>query len=196
MAPIVGLEPTYSRFLNSFKVPSESLNGISGQTAFGTCHSCLNEQMDVCLSRLSLKFLRDGSVNVGHYCNTAADFCSSVRLLHSSVGVGFCCPSFQAARVSSFNLRQKETLIKKRLWMGLESNQLSTTWCPALHSATHPYECRSFPTAISIRKSDKLRRAKTQRLLLLRRVLPGHNTTWRDCPESVPRTRLGIRLRQ
>ena len=45
--------------------------------------------MDVCLSRLSLKFLRDDSVNVGHYCNTAADFCSSVRLLHSSVGVGF-----------------------------------------------------------------------------------------------------------
>ena len=45
--------------------------------------------MDVCLSRLSLKFLRDGSVNVGHLSNTAADFCSSVRLLHSSVGVGF-----------------------------------------------------------------------------------------------------------
>ena len=44
--------------------------------------------MDVCLSRLSLKFLRDGSVNVGHLSNTAADFCSSVRLLHSSVGVG------------------------------------------------------------------------------------------------------------
>ena len=44
--------------------------------------------MDVCLSRLSLKFLRDDSVNVGHYYNTAADFCSSVRLLHSSVGVG------------------------------------------------------------------------------------------------------------
>ena len=45
--------------------------------------------MDVCLSRLSLKFLRDGSVNVGHLSNTAADFCSPVRLLHSSVGVGF-----------------------------------------------------------------------------------------------------------
>ena len=45
--------------------------------------------MNVCLSRLSLKFLRDGSVNVGHLSNTAADFCSSVRLLHSSVGVGF-----------------------------------------------------------------------------------------------------------
>ena len=45
--------------------------------------------MDVCLSRLSLKFLRDGSVNVGHLSNTAADFCSSVRLLHSSVRVGF-----------------------------------------------------------------------------------------------------------
>ena len=30
LVPIVGLEPTYSRFLNSFKAPSESLNGISG----------------------------------------------------------------------------------------------------------------------------------------------------------------------
>lgn len=29
LVPIVGLEPTYSRFLNSFKVPSELLNGIS-----------------------------------------------------------------------------------------------------------------------------------------------------------------------
>ena len=49
----------------------------------------LPTHLNVCLSRLSLKFLRDDSVNVGHYCNTAADFCSSVRLLHSSVGVGF-----------------------------------------------------------------------------------------------------------
>ena len=48
----------------------------------------LHTHMDVCLSRLSLKFLRDGSVNVGHLFNTAADFCSPVRLLHSSVGVG------------------------------------------------------------------------------------------------------------
>ena len=46
-------------------------------------------KLNVCLSRLSLKFLRDGSVNVGHLSNTAADFCSPVRLLHSSVGVGF-----------------------------------------------------------------------------------------------------------
>ena len=30
LVPIVGLEPTHSRFLNSFKAPSESLNGISG----------------------------------------------------------------------------------------------------------------------------------------------------------------------
>lgn len=49
----------------------------------------LPTHMNVCLSRLSLKFLRDGSVNVGHLSNTAADFCSPVRLLHSSVGVGF-----------------------------------------------------------------------------------------------------------
>ena len=74
--------------LTRFKISSESLNGISGWIAFGTYHSCLNGRINVCLSRLSLKFLRDDSVNVGHYCNTAADFCSSVRLLHSSVGVG------------------------------------------------------------------------------------------------------------
>lgn len=50
---------------------------------------CYPIHINVCLSRLSLKFLRDGSVNVGHYCNTETDFCSSMRLLHSSVGVGF-----------------------------------------------------------------------------------------------------------
>ena len=49
----------------------------------------LPTHINVCLSRLSLKFLRDDSVNVGHLYNTAADFCSSVRELHSSVGGGF-----------------------------------------------------------------------------------------------------------
>ena len=89
MAPIVGLEPTYSRSLNSFKAPSESLNGILDTMARALANSCSNGRIGVCLSRLSLKFLRDDSVNVGHLSNTAADFCSSVRLLHSSVGVGF-----------------------------------------------------------------------------------------------------------
>ena len=50
--------------------------------------SGLRIHMNVCLSRLSLKFLRDDSVNVGHIYNTATDFCSSVRELRSSVGVG------------------------------------------------------------------------------------------------------------
>ena len=49
MVPIVGLEPTYSRFLNSFKAPSESLNGISGQIAFGTYLFVL-KWADRCLS--------------------------------------------------------------------------------------------------------------------------------------------------
>ena len=89
MASIVGLEPTYSRFLNSFKAPLESLNGILYTMARALSNSCLNRRIGVCLSRLSLKFLRDGSVNVGHLSNTAADFCSPAMLLHSSVGVGF-----------------------------------------------------------------------------------------------------------
>lgn len=39
LVPIVGLEPTYSQFLNSFKAPSELLNGILDVK--GTCQFVL-----------------------------------------------------------------------------------------------------------------------------------------------------------
>ena len=46
MVPIVGLEPTYSRFLNSFKAPSESLNGILDAMARALANSYSNGQIN------------------------------------------------------------------------------------------------------------------------------------------------------
>lgn len=46
LVPIVGLEPTYSRFLNSFKVPSESLNGILDAIARALANSYSNGQIN------------------------------------------------------------------------------------------------------------------------------------------------------
>ena len=40
------------------------------------------------------------------------------------------------------------------------------------------YERRSFPTAISVRESEELRRTRMRGLPLLRRSLLGRNTTW------------------
>ena len=81
-------------------------------------------ELNVCLSGLSLKFLRDGSVNVGRLSNTAADFCSSVRLLHSSVGVGFVARLSGLPEFSVLVDAKSATLTKRRWWIGLESNQL------------------------------------------------------------------------
>lgn len=91
------LKPTKSglekRVSNPGTPASRWRTGVRVELTFYDMMSCTPQcypiHINVCLSRLSLKFLRDGSVNVGHLSNTAADFCSPVRLLHSSVGVGF-----------------------------------------------------------------------------------------------------------
>ena len=134
--------------------------------------------MNVCLSRLSLKFLRDDSVNVGHLSNTAADFCSPVRLLHSSVGVGFLMRRGWSSAPNS-----------NRDWMDFKSTA-SADW------ASGGYKCRSFPTAISVRESEELRRTRMRGLPLLRKASLEHNTIWWDCSEFVPRTKSEIRLWQ